>query len=166
MADLFTIGEETFTDDRWAITAMPSYRGTKRLKKYTLASGKPKSVYEGREATQRTMSVVYIPSQNLRTGALWEPRNYPAGANWLTELRRLELLNEIEEPLEVTIGEVDYGQWWVEIRTTPEPDTNLKNPTQGTIAPLITRAEITLTEVDPILTRLTNNAAGTGAALG
>lgn len=161
MADLFSIGEETFTDDRWAIVAMPSYRGTKRLKKYNLANGNPKSVYQGRDPVQRTMTVRYIPSQNLRTGRIWDRDQWPVGQNWLTELRRLELLNETEEPLEVTIGEVDYGEWFVEIRTTPEPEANIKNPVEGTVAPLITNAEITLTEVTPARTRLTNNAAGT-----
>lgn len=165
MADLFTIGEETFTDERWIIVAMPSYRRTHRLKKYILANGKPKAVHEGRDPIVRTFSVRYIPSQNFATGGLWDRRSWPTGTNWLTELQRLENVGADGMPQAVTIGEVDYGEWFVDVRTTPDPETNIKNPREGTMAPLITTAEITLTEVDEEVTALTNNASGATQAV-
>ena len=139
---------------------MPSYRRTHRRKKYILANGNPKTVNEGREATQRTMTVRYVPGQNLRTGIHWDRQTWAPGTNWLTELRRLETLGEDGAPLEVTIGDVDYGLWFIDVRTTPEPENHVKNPAEGTIAPLITTAEITFSEVDATRTRLTNNAPG------
>ena len=161
MADLFTIGDETFTDERWALMSMLSYRRTHRFKKYNLANGKPKTVHEGRDPLQRMFTAVYVPSQNLATGEVWDRTFWTVGTNWYTELARLEDLGADGEPLAVTIGDVDYGEWFVEVRTEPERESHVKNPREGTVAPLITMAMITLTEVDETRTRITNNAPGT-----
>lgn len=160
MADLFIIGDAVFTDDHWVIVTMPSYRRTHRLKPYNLANGNPRSVHLGRELTQRSMTVRYVPSQNFRTGRIWDRTSWPAGANWYSELHRLELAGADGSPQAFTIGDIDYGEWRVEVRSNPEADANLKNPREGTMAALVTTVEITLTEVDERRTRLTNNAPG------
>ena len=110
MTTLLQIGDVKIDDADFAAQGFPALSYGNALKEYPLANGGYKTKRVNRKAPTMTIALVHAPGQSFTDGDLFTQ----AGALWWNKLDPLVGLQDLEEAQDVSVGDLDFGKWFVE----------------------------------------------------
>ena len=110
MTTLLQIGDVKIDDADFAPQGFPALSYGNALKEYPLASGAYKTKRVNRKAPTMTIALVHAPGQQFTGGDLFSK----SGGSWWGKLEPIVALQELEESQEVSVGDLDFGKWFVE----------------------------------------------------
>ena len=127
---LCVIGDVAISDRHWAMQGWPAMNRGKKLMEYEYEDGGYGTRLVARKSPTMTIMLIHAPGHRFDTG---RPEDVAptAGQNWLSEIQPVVELDLLEEPQPVSIGDVDFGVYWVE-RVDVKPSTqHLKGGSRG-----------------------------------
>ena len=118
---LVNIGDLAIRDDHWALLGWPGMSRGRTYRTYEYEDGSYGTRRVARKAPVMTLTLVHAPGYRFDLGGRVR-RVYRAGENWLSEIQPVIALDTREEPQAVTIGDIDFGDYWVErVDVKPSP---------------------------------------------
>ena len=127
---LCVIGDVAISDRHWAMQGWPAMSRGRVFKDYQYSDGTYGTRQIARKAPTMTIVLIHAPGYRFDTGQPEDPAPV-AGVNWLSEIKPVVELDLLEEPQPVSIGDVDFGDYWVE-RVDVKPSTqHLKGGNRG-----------------------------------
>ena len=127
---LCVIGDVAISDRHWAMQGWPAMNRGKTLKDYQYEDGGYGTRLVARKSPTMTIMLIHAPGYRFDTGGP-EDVAPTAGQNWLTAIQPVMELDLLEEPQPVSIGDIDFGEYWVE-RVDVKPSTqHLKGGSRG-----------------------------------
>lgn len=115
MGILMHIGDVKISDTDFAAQGFPTLSYGRATKEYPLGNGKYTTRLVNRKAPTMTIALVHAPGQQM-SGTL---ARFTGGGSWWGTLQALIALADAPEerppePIEVSMGTVDFGEWFVE----------------------------------------------------
>ena len=111
MGTLIQIGTVSISDADFAIAGWPALSLRQAYKPYALGNGKEKTRRIGAQRPTITINLIHAPGQPFG-GDLFE-----GGGAWWGKIQPIVALHALEQldlPLEVSLGSLDIGTWYIE----------------------------------------------------
>ena len=115
MTTLLTIGSVRIDDADFAVQGFPAISYGSANKEYALANGGYTTKRVARKAPTMTIVLVHAPGQEFAGQLRWFAQFVRApGESWWDKLEPIVALQELEEAQDVSVGDLDFGRWFVE----------------------------------------------------